>query len=160
MTAWGRLSSWRPSEKNKEKRRKWISSMLLRCQCARRDQTVLAAQKSRWIAFLLLVKSPGHDWAYLVEHSLKHYLRPQLPYGFYLPVFPSLLTLLAIQDRLSYQLTQSQQLPVQLHTRFTATHRCGTCPAGNQQLAKRGFSPSVGETASPALSKPLFIIDD
>lgn len=41
------LSSRHQSVKCNEKRRKWISSMLLGCQCARGDQTVLAAQKSR-----------------------------------------------------------------------------------------------------------------
>lgn len=57
--------------------------MLLSCQCARWDQTVLAAQKSRWIAFLLLVKSLENDWAYLVEDTMQHYVLAQLLSSFH-----------------------------------------------------------------------------
>lgn len=56
-------------------------------------------------------------------------------------------------SRISYHTcpvpTHSQWLPIQLHKPcngvFTVAHRYGTCPAGNEQLAKRRFPHSVGK---------------
>lgn len=98
-------------------------------------------------------KEPG-AWLSLSGRR-KHYFLAQLLSGFHFvcpsPLSPSL--------PLSFDITghpgqviipaQSQWLPIRLYTpcngAFTAAHRYGTCPAGNEQLAKRWFPPSVGK---------------
>lgn len=131
-------------------------------------RTVLASQKSRWIAFVLLIKSPGHDWAYLVENTLKHYLFTQLLSGFHfvwaqfsLPPAPLSFSQYYWPSRISYH---------------TCPRSHSDCPYGyihramGHLLLLIDMVPALLEmnswqrsdflpvkTASPALSKALFM---